>query len=230
MVHRPAYAQVASQLREAILSGALAPGSHLPSERELTDRFGVARTTVREALRALEAQGLAVAERPTSPLRVVHAADLSAGPARDAFVHLMRLGAVPLGDLVELRCALEGAAVAAAAARGDAALEAAGAEVAVMRDVGDDLRAFEEADVRFHVALVAASGNQALHHVMLAVREPVGTHLLANLRALEHPAPVIERLTREHARILDAIAAGDGELAAQRIGTHIRGLYQRSLG
>jgi DNA-binding FadR family transcriptional regulator len=230
VVRRPAYEQVADQLREAILSGVLEPGAELPSERELTDRFGVARTTVREALRALQAQGLAVAERPTAPLRVVRPEALSAGPAREAFVHLLRLGGVPLSDLVELRCALEGAAVSAAAERAAAPLEAAREEVALMKRLGDDVLAFEEADVRFHVALVAASGNEALHLVMLAVREPVGAHLLASLRALDDPVPTLRRLTREHARIVDAVEAGDGALAAERIGKHIRGLYERSLG
>lgn len=230
MVRSPAYEQVAAQLREAILSGAVTPGSELPSERELTDRFGVARTTVREALRALQAQGLVVADRATSPLRVVRAEDLSAGPAQEAFVHLLRLGAVPLSDLVELRCALEGAAVAAAARRRGVVLDAAREEVALMRAVGDDVETFEQADVRFHLALAAASGNEALQLVMLAVRGPVGAHLLASLRALEDPAPVLKRLTGEHTRILDAVAAGEGERAAERIAAHIRGLYRRSLG
>jgi GntR family transcriptional repressor for pyruvate dehydrogenase complex len=229
VVRRPAYLQVAEQLREAILSGTLAPDSELPSERELTDRFGVARTTVREALRALQAQGLVVADRATSPLRVVRPEALSSGPARDAFVHLLRLGAVPLGDLVELRCALEGAAASAIAAERSVSLRAAHDEVAVMRSVGDDVEAFEEADVRFHLALVAASGNEALHLVMLAVREPVATHLLSSLRALEDPVAMLRRLTREHARILEAIEAHDGGLAAERIVAHIRGLYKRSL-
>lgn len=230
MIRRPAYEQVAAQLREAILSRALEPGSELPSERELADRFGVARTTVREALRVLQAQGLAVAERPTSPLRVVRAADLSTGPAQNAFVHLLRLGAVPLYDLVELRCALEGAAVAAAAVRRDVPLEAVREEVALMRSVVADVEAFEQADVRFHLALVAAAGNEALHLVMLAVREPVGAHLLASLRALEDPVPVLKRLTREHARIVDAIEAREPAVATERIAAHIRGLYKRSLG
>lgn len=230
VVRRPAYEQVAEQLREAILSGALAPGSELPSERELTDRFGVARTTVREALRALQAQGLAVAERPTAPLRVVRAEALSAGPVADAFTHLLRLGAVPLADLVELRCALEGAAVSAAAGRRGVRLDAARAEIEVMKGVGADVLAFEESDVRFHLALVEASGNEALLLVMQAVRGPVGAHLLASLRSLEDPVPTLRKLTREHARILDAIAAREGGLASDRIGAHIRGLYKRSLG
>src|SRR4051794_32094779 len=106
---RPVYEQVAQQLREQILSGELAPGSALPPERELCERFGVGRTTVREALRALQTKGLAVADGPTSPLRVVAADALTTEPLRDTLTHLLRLGRVPMDDLVGLRRALEGA-------------------------------------------------------------------------------------------------------------------------
>jgi DNA-binding FadR family transcriptional regulator len=98
-----------------------------------------------------------------------------------------------------------------------------------MKAVRDDVEAFEEADVRFHLALVEASGNEALQLVMLAVREPVGAHLLASLRALPDPKPTRRRLTREHAAIVKAIEAREPDLAEERIGAHIRGLYRRSL-
>src|SRR3712207_583158 len=114
VVRRPVYEQVADQLRDAILAGRLAPGDVLPSERELCERFGVSRTSVREALRALQAQGLVVAAAPNAPLRVAGTEGYSSGPVRDALSHLLRLGRVPLGDLVELRCALEAAIVEAA--------------------------------------------------------------------------------------------------------------------
>src|SRR3954447_8677096 len=106
---RPVYEQVAERLRESILSGELSPGSALPPERELCERFRVGRTTIREALRALQTRGLAVASGPTSPLRVVAPDGLTTDPLRDTFVHLLRLGRVPLDDLIGLRAALEGA-------------------------------------------------------------------------------------------------------------------------
>jgi DNA-binding transcriptional MocR family regulator len=55
---RPAYRQVADELRSQIMRGALAPGERLPSEAELSRAFGVSRSTVREALRSLTSQHL----------------------------------------------------------------------------------------------------------------------------------------------------------------------------
>jgi DNA-binding FadR family transcriptional regulator len=229
VVHNPAYEQVAHQLREAILDGALAPGEELPAERELCAQFGVSRTTVREALRALQAQGLAVATGPTAPLRVPPAESLSTGPLRDSLTHLMRLGRVPLSDLVELRCALEAAAVAGAAARQDRErIAEARAALEAMRAVADDVVAFEQADVRFHVALVAASGNEALQLVMLAVRDSISAHLLDALHDLPAPRRAVERLLRQHEAILAAVEAGDVHDAELLLRDHVMGFYRAS--
>lgn len=227
----PVYQQVAAQLREAILSGELAGGSELPSERELGERFGVGRTTVREALRALQAQGLVVSGAATAPLRVVHPEALSAGPARDALVHLLRLGQVPLADLVELRCVLEGTAVAAVARRhGDDDLEALARCVEAMRSALDDVRAFEQADVRFHLALAAASGNEAVHLVMLAVRDSIGSHLLDALQADPESATTLQQLLTEHEQLLAAIRRRDADEARRLVETHVAGFYARLAG
>jgi DNA-binding FadR family transcriptional regulator len=232
VVHNPAYEQVAQQLREAILDGTLRPGDELPSERELCAQFGVSRTTVREALRALQAQGLAVATGPTAPLRVPPAEQLSVGPLRDNLVHLLRLGRVPLGDLVELRCALEAAAVAAAAVRTgperDARIGEARAAIAQMAAVTGDPVAFEEADVRFHVALVAASGNEALQLVMLAVRDSISAHLRDALAAERAPGRAASRLLRQHTAILAAVEAGDAQDAEALLRAHVMGFYRRT--
>ncbi|HSD80521.1 MAG TPA: FCD domain-containing protein [Solirubrobacteraceae bacterium] len=230
VIRRPAYVQVAELLRETILAGELAPGDDLPAERELCERYGVSRTTVREALRALQAQGLVFPAGPTAPLRVAAPEALLSGPLREGFVHLLRLGRVPLGDLVDLRCALEAAAVGRAARRRPRPdLARAQAEVEAMRAAGDDVEAFEQADVRFHLALVAASGNQALELVMLAVRDSIATHLLDALRALDDPGPTLRRLIRQHAAILAAIDAGEAQDAERLLREHVMGFYRRTV-
>jgi DNA-binding FadR family transcriptional regulator len=217
----PVYLQVAEQLREAILAGRFAPGEPLPTERELTREFGVSRTSVREALRALEAQGF-VAPGPATARTVV-------GPGlsdalREAVGNLLRLQQIPLADLVDFRVTIETAAVARAAAlRPAAALEEA-AEAHESMCAGDlGAEAFEAADVRFHVALARASGNEALHLVMLAVRDAIGRYLLDRMRRRRDLAAGLAQLCREHAAVLDAVRAGDGEAAAARVRSHIEG-------
>ena len=231
VVRRPVYQQVAAQLRAAILDGELGAGDELPSERELCTRFGVGRTSVREALRALQAQGLVVAAGPTAPLRVTGVEALSDGPVGEAFTALIRLGAVPLGDLIELRRALEGAALAAAAARDPRPdLSAAEDALAAMDAAGADVDAFEVADVAFHLALVEASDNSALRLVMLAVRSSISEHLRAALHRLPDAPAELDRLRAEHAAILAAVRDGRPEDAERLVRDHVRDLYLRTAG
>ena len=223
-MRNPVYLQVAEQLREAILAGELAPGAPLPTERELSQSFGVSRASVREALRALQAQGLIVARG--APVRAVVAGDVDR-PASDALVNLLRLNAVSLGDLVDFRCTLEAAALRLAAAVHDPArLEEARDALHVMDSDGVSVEAFDEADVRFHVALVRASGNEAMHLVMLALRNAVARHLLDVLRSEPGGRETLRRLAGEHEAILEAVEAGEGERAAALVTDHIRGFYK----
>lgn len=224
VVRSPVYLQVAEQLREAILRGELSPGDALPAERELADTFGASRASVREALRVLQAQGLITGGG--APMPAVVSAE-SLGPARDALITLLRLNRVELDDLVELRCVLEAAAMRAAARKPDAAFFGdARQALADMCAPAVSVEAFDEADVRFHVALVRASGNEAMHLVMAALRNAVARHLLAALRAQRDPRRLLRRLRSEHEAILEAVEAGDGDRAATLVDAHIRRFYK----
>jgi GntR family transcriptional regulator, transcriptional repressor for pyruvate dehydrogenase complex len=222
---QPLYLQVAHQIREAIAKGRFAPGESLPPERELSEAFGASRASVREALRALQAQGVIVAGG--APSRAVVSDELDR-PAREALAHLLRLNDVGLADLVDLRCLIETAAIAAAVERGEPerfvdarrALEA-------MEDPEISIEDFDEADIRFHVALVRASGNEAMHLVMLALREPVEKALLKKLREDPRPRDTLRRLVGEHGAILEALEDGDAERAGGLLDRHIRGFYRQ---
>jgi GntR family transcriptional repressor for pyruvate dehydrogenase complex len=220
----PLYLQVAQRIREAILAGELGPGDPLPTERDLSESFGVSRASVREALRALQAQGLVLAGGP--PTRTVVVAG-AGGHARDALVTLLRLNQVGVGDLMEFRSVLEAAALSAAARRRDGErLADARAALAEMRLPGVAAEAFEEADVRFHVALVRASGNEAMHLVMQALREAVARHLLDYLRAQPDLPATLARLVEEHEAILAAVERGHPARAAELVRAHIRAFYE----
>jgi DNA-binding FadR family transcriptional regulator len=219
----PLYLLVAGQIREAILAGELAPGDPLPTERELSEAFGVSRASVREALRALEAQGLVASGG--SPARTL-VAEGAGGHARDALVTLLRLNQVGAADLMEFRSVVEAAGLARAARRRDpGCLAEARQALEDMRRPGVEIEAFDEADVRFHVALVRGSGSEAMHLVMQALREAVARNLLDYLRAQRDLAGTLARLVAEHAAILEAVERGKPRRAAELVEAHIRSFY-----
>ena len=212
------YVQVAEQIRSAILTRSLSSGERLPPERELAQQFGVSRATVREALRHLQAQGLLVARGRTSPLETA-SPDAAIARFTEALTNVVRLQDVPLADLVELA-----AAARAAAAPVAAHVEEARAALATMERAETSAAQYHEADVAFHVALVAASGNQALRLVVLAVRESIRQRLDEAFegRSFERAR---RRVTEQHRAILRAVERGDAKGAGRLLREHLTGFY-----
>lgn len=220
----PIYLQVADRIREAIIAGELTPGDALPTERELAESFAVSRASVREALRALQAQGLVSATGPPARTVVVPGAGEH---ARDALVTLLRLNGVKVGDLTDFRSLVEGAAVARAAADpapGDW-LDDARAAVQAMREPGLSATAYDALDVRFHFALARGAGSEVMELVMGALQGAMAKHLLESLEQRPDLPAVLERLTSEHAAILAAVEAGEGGRATELMRRHLTTFY-----
>ena len=211
------------KLREAIVSGRISVGTELPSEKDLMQELGVGRSTVREALRILQAQGLLSGGDTVSTQRPRVSAQQTLSSAAQAMENVLRLGQVPIGDLVELRLVIEGAALEAAAAEHVAsALDDARAALATMGDQHVDIPTFRDADLRFHRSLVAASGNVAFPLLMGVLRGAIASHLGEALHHVKDVKRTLATLTREHERIFEAVALGDGEQARELVTTHIR--------
>jgi DNA-binding FadR family transcriptional regulator len=223
---------VSRKLREAIVSGRMSVGSAFPSEKELTTSLGVGRSTVREALRILQAQGLLSGGDSVSTQRPRISAARTLVSAAQAMENVIRLGQVPIADLVELRLVIEGAAIEQAASAGTAraradagALAPARAALATMQDPGIDIPTFRDADLRVHRGLVAAAGNAAFPLVMGVLREAIAAHLGEALLHVKDPKRTMARLRREHQAIYDAVEAGRGALARGLVTRHIRSFY-----
>jgi len=215
---------VSGKLREAIVSGDLRDGTELASEKELSEQFGVGRSTIREALRVLQAQGFLSGGDSVSTARPRVSIESTFTSATDALVNAMRLRQIPLGDMIQLRLLLEGEAVRNA--------DPASGRIAVAREALDQMRAaradidaFHDADVRFHIALSGCSGNSAFSLVMTALRDTIAGHLLGTLGALQDPAGALQVLTVEHEAILDALDDGDRDLAKRLLEAHVWDFY-----
>ena len=88
-----------------------------------------------------------------------------------------------------------------------------------------DIHGFERADVRFHLEIVRASGNEALSLVMHAVRDAIAARLFESLTQLDDPLPALRQLIDEHEAILQAIVDGDPGLARRLSGEHLTRHY-----
>jgi DNA-binding FadR family transcriptional regulator len=218
---RRLYRQIAEQIRTLIRSGEFKPGSRLPPERDLARQLGVSRPSVREALIALEVEGL-VDVRIGSGIYV-------RGRGRDIAPPLEseQAGAGPF-ELLRARYVIEGecAALAARSARKAqlAAIHEALEEMeAGMRDHTQPL----EADRLFHLRIAEATGNSALVAVVKMLwDERTG----ALFQQLEHhyDAPALwTAALAEHRAVVKAIAAHDPDAARTAMQRHLNHAYQR---
>lgn len=223
----PLSVSIARTLSQAIITGELPAGTALPSEKALCERFGVGRSTVREALRVLQAQGLLTGgDRVTTRGPVVDGAGAQ-NTAATALGNVLQLGLVPLHDLVTLRLLIEKSAAETAAVVNDsAALGRTQAALDAMRRAGNDLERFHEADVEFHTALIAASKNAAFGLVMAALRRTMTHHLREALHRRPDRADVVAQLIDEHTAVFTAVLAGDAERAGALMVAHIAGFYE----
>jgi len=209
---KPGASDVATILKREISDGRYDHNERLPAERDLADRFGVARGTLREALRQLE-EAAYVERRPGSGTYVIYVYE----DTPRAVVEMTR----PI-DLVDARFALEPhicrLAVLQATARD---FERAEAILHRMETCGDDREVFAEADEAFHMMLAEITGNPMICWMMTQVCKVRGHTQWAQVRGLTLNAEMISRYNREHRNILDAIRTREPELAAERMKAHL---------
>lgn len=225
-----AWQAVLEQVERQLVEGTLAPGDRLPGERALSAALGVGRSSVREALRVLEALGLIRTHAGSGP----NAGAIIIATPGGAMSALMRLQVAargfPVHDIVRTRLVLE-ASVAGdlsevrdeASARPD--LSAAERMLDAMDAADLEPPEFLALDAAFHLALAEASGNQVIAATMAGLRSSIEGYALAGLRNIADWAMTSARLRREHRGIVAAIGAADATTARTRIHDHISGYY-----
>ncbi|MEV1172901.1 FadR/GntR family transcriptional regulator [Nonomuraea sp. NPDC049784] len=210
-----AYERVVEQVEEAIESGSLSPGERLPSERELMVQFSVSRSTVREALRVLQARGL-VRSRPGDP-NGAEVLPFSPAALHKSMTTLARVEELSLAELVQFRMVLDSSAILLAARlRTDAELAEMASAVSSMREAVEAGRdAFGEADVAFHDAVARASGNKLIQICTDVVRSIVLKLVSEKIAHADDREALMRQSIQHHEEVLDAMRVGDGPLAAR---------------
>ncbi|HVM12969.1 MAG TPA: FCD domain-containing protein [Egibacteraceae bacterium] len=224
--HDRTHRRVLALIEQQILEGSLRAGDRLPGERELASLLGVSRTSVREALRALESMGIVA----RGPGRGPNSGCIITGGPSGALSSLLRLHLAlahfSLADLVEVRVQLEIQAVRQSA--GKLSVEADRRLQLLVEEMADtDLSPaqFNVVDTQFHIAVSQASGNPLLHALMQALRDAVQREMVATSERLEDWPPMADKLRAEHQAIANAMRDDDKDLAAALVEAHIRGFY-----
>jgi GntR family transcriptional repressor for pyruvate dehydrogenase complex len=205
---------VTTRLLELFTSGEIAPGTRLPPERQLASTLEVGRSAVREALAALEVLGV-VDVRPGSGT-YLRSATSELLPQSLSWGIL--IGERSTTELIEVRGALEIYAARLAAERmSDESAARLDAHLARMAATLDDLPAFVEADLAFHLELADATGNSVLVDLLQIIR----SLLRVWVDRAVHDTAHAETALAEHTAVRDAIASGDGDAAASAMAAHM---------
>jgi GntR family transcriptional repressor for pyruvate dehydrogenase complex len=216
------YEQIIQQIEGLILSGDLKPGDQLPAERELAQKFGVSRTAVREAVKALREKGLVEAYSG----RGTFITNGTSQAIRQSLDLMVKIGQ-PDGSahLAEVRTILEPEIAALAAVRAQSKHVAAMREAIVVMDgARQDPQAFIEADMDFHLALAEAAANPLILSLLDSI---VGLLHEQRLRIFNVEGGP-ERGQFHHKRILEAIESRDAGKAREAMRAHLQQVRQDS--
>lgn len=206
------------QIREAILTGQLHPGDQLPPEKKLLTNFGVSKTTLREALRALEVLGFLSIRKGAGGGAVVVEVDMQT--TRDSIANFLHFKNVSVHDVSQARKILEPYLAQLAAER------LGPEEIRKLEDLNQACReALDRGEniiggkheIEFHILLAQGSGNAVLIMILDLVNS-----ILRDIKLHLRPGMNFsEKVFAAHERILDAIQAHDGERAAAEMHRHV---------
>lgn len=212
------YEEIVEQLMEMISSGELKPGRKLPSERDMAESLGVSRSSVREALTALEAMGIL----DIRPGEGTFVRETSVSTTFAPLAMVLQMEQNPGGQLMEVRRVLETEIAALAAFR---------ATEEDLRNIETNLNCMKtaktisksvEADLRFHFSIAEATHNTILLRIMNTVADLM--HNAFRVQREELFADKGEEIISEHEAIYNAIRDKNLETAKAKMLQHINNI------
>jgi GntR family transcriptional repressor for pyruvate dehydrogenase complex len=218
------YELIVQQVEESIHKGELKAGDQLPPERELADQFGVSRTAVREAVKALREKGLVEAY----PGRGTFVTSDTSNTIRLTLDRMIKAGQLEgTLQLVEVREILEPEIAALAAARAnDETLREMREAVSIMDKARQDPDAYIEADLDFHLALAEAAANPIILSLIDSIIGVLREERMRIFKVEGGP----QRGQYHHKRILEAVQNRDASGAREAMRAHLRQVREDSTG
>jgi len=211
---------VVRQVEELILRGILRPGERLPAERELAERLAVSRPSLRDAIAQLQASGL-LASKPGAG---VYVADVLGGAFSPALIDLFGRHDEAVFDYLSFRRDMEGLAAERATRLGS------DTDLLVIKTVFSKMEAAhqkrnpdEEAqlDAQFHMAIVEASHNVVMLHMMRSMYDLLRGGVFYNRQVMFKQRTTRSALLDQHRSINDALQSRDPEAARTAVEAHL---------
>lgn len=211
---------VVRQIELLILRGILRPGERLPPERELAERLGVSRPSLRDALAELTERGLLTTRAGAG----VYVADVLGSAFSDALVQLFATHDEAVFDYISFRRDLEGLAAERAARFGsDTDLSVVDTVFRKMKSAHAKRNPADEArlDAEFHLSIIEASHNVVMLHMMRAMFDLLREGVFYNRQQMFKQRTTRDLLLDQHCAINDAVQARDPVAARAAIEAHL---------
>jgi GntR family transcriptional repressor for pyruvate dehydrogenase complex len=211
---------VTRQIEKLILRGILRPGERLPAERELADRLGVSRPSLREAVAELQEKGLLTARAGSG----IFVADVLGNAFSEALVNLFASHEEAVFDYLSFRRDLESLAAERAARL------ASDTDLAVIAEVFAKMEAAHvktnpareaQLDAEFHMAILEASHNVIMLHMMRSMFQLLREGVFYNRQIMFKQRTTRDALLEQHRAINDALQLRDADAAKDAVISHL---------
>ncbi|MEM6407111.1 MAG: FCD domain-containing protein [Pseudomonadota bacterium] len=211
---------VVKQVELLILRGILRPGDRLPSERDLSEKLGVSRPSLREAIAALQDRGLLETRAGSG----VFVGNVMGAEFSDTLVRLFADHSEAVFDYISFRRDMEGMAAERAAQIGsDTDLKVIDAVFRKMEAAHSKRNPAEEAqlDAEFHLSIIEASHNVVMLHMMRAMFQLLREGVFYNRQVMFRQRTTRDTLLDQHRAINDALQARDPATAREAVAAHL---------
>ncbi|MDD2465436.1 MAG: FadR/GntR family transcriptional regulator [Desulfobulbus sp.] len=214
------YTAIIERIHCMIVDGELSPGDKLPPERKLAVRFGVSRSHLRQAFQALTERGVIESRQGDGTYLLTN---LESGPSVDTILEAITAQSDVLREVIEFRQMIEPQIAALAARRIDTAtLDRLKVVTCDQQRALIGGRETTDLDAEFHRILAESANNRVLSRVMVTIQSIINESRSEWLQSSDRSLTSVEG----HLRIIDALEAGDADMASQAMQQHIMAIGQ----
>ena len=219
--------QVMEQIKELIASGKYQPGDKIPTEHELAERFGIGRSSIREAIKIFNYLGV-LKSKAAKGTFLSDRANISA----EALSWSILLGKDEMGELIETRGAIELWSIIHLTSLGHNDSERLGSVIDELQGIVDSMKSsleagepekLIEADYNFHNVIVKSTGNGLFYSIYKTLK----SFMYEEIEQSQSDYSDLNQIVHEHQSIVDTIRSGEVDRSVTTFSSHIDNIENR---